>query len=170
LAQTTCCSRNAHEVSHNKEKLHANIQHPRPAIGSRAAHNSFLPSVRRPAFTCSSRLSQKRKNCSRTFSFSTKSTTRCAGNIPNGFSLMATVPCAKRTNPAWRNCWAWLLTSNRAPLLDSATERFALTAGTAFRTYLFRDRTKSPTSAMESDTEAINRYRTLKISKEWRVK
>ena len=50
------------------------------------------------------------------FSFNNRYTKPYAGNIPNGFSLMARVPCARLTNRALQNCLVFLHTANTAPL------------------------------------------------------
>jgi GMC oxidoreductase len=50
------------------------------------------------------------------FSFNARCTRPCSRNIPNGFSLMASVPCARLTNRASQNSSVFRQRANTAPL------------------------------------------------------
>src|SRR5215470_7976817 len=50
------------------------------------------------------------------FSFNGRCTRPCSRNIPNGFNLMASVPCARHTNRASQNCLVFLHRASTAPL------------------------------------------------------
>ena len=50
------------------------------------------------------------------FSFNGRCTRPCSRNIPNGFSLMAIVPCARLTNRALPNCSVFRQQASTTPL------------------------------------------------------
>ena len=52
------------------------------------------------------------------FSFNGRCTTPCAGNIRNGFNLMASLRSAMLTNRVSQNCFVFLPTTNSASLPD----------------------------------------------------